>query len=68
MFSTVANDIAPPDGKSYVRPCMHPLSSSDAVEEDSIIVLGLKTVVGHTKVDKIVDSNLVVDAVYSQPM
>ena len=23
MFSTSANDIAPPDGKSYVRPCTH---------------------------------------------
>ena len=40
---------------------MHPLSSSDAGEEDSIIVLGPKTVVGHTKEDKIVNSNLVVD-------
>ena len=45
---------------------MHPLNSNDAGEEDSIIVLGPSTVVGHTKVDKIVDSNLAVDAVYSQ--
>ena len=35
---------------------MHPLSSSDTGEEDSMIVLeGPKTVVGHTKEDKIDD-------------
>ena len=41
------------------------ITVSDAREEDDIIKIGPKTVVGHSNVYEVVNSSLVVDAVYS---